>query len=250
MNIQNLISHNNRHGAFAPQTVVRPREQVEEQIKLAIFSGALAIGAKLPSEVTLAEQFSVSRTTIREALRSLATNRLIYKVPGAGGGSFVKSVDHHSLGVVLLEGIENLIQLGSIEQYEAWAMREILEVPAARLAAVNRSSAEIAFLKEIIENEIKAEVNHPQVPEWDVQFHSTIAQASGNRVLFCLTFALHRSTEPVNKLVLSPEVGRITVQQHREVLAAIVAQDPDRAEVAIRNHLTYLRSHQRNQAAS
>src|ERR1700689_745140 len=84
--------------AFAPIPVLRPREQVEEQIRAAILSGLLDVGSKLPSEAVLANQFSVSRTTVREALRSLATKSLIEKIPGPAGGTFVRKVDHWSLG--------------------------------------------------------------------------------------------------------------------------------------------------------
>jgi DNA-binding transcriptional MocR family regulator len=79
--------------AFQPSRVRRPREQVEEQIREAILSGAFRQGDKLPSETQLAEQFSVSRTTVREALRALAAAGLISKVPGVAGGSFVQSVE-------------------------------------------------------------------------------------------------------------------------------------------------------------
>ena len=231
---------------FAPIPVLRPREQVEEQIRSAILSGRLGIGAKLPSEATLASEFSVSRTTIREALRSLATKGLIDKVPGAGGGSFVKSVDHRSLGMVLREGLENLLQLGTIQPEEAGYVRQILEPPSARLAALMRTDADLAVLRETVEQESEASVDDPRVPMLDVQFHSTIAHASGNRVLWCLIFALHRASEPVTQLDLSAEVGKSTVLQHRSILTAIADKDPDAAEAAIVEHLVYLRGHQRH----
>src|SRR5689334_18541438 len=77
--------------------VVRPRQQVEDRIRQAILEGELKTGERLPSESELARQFAVSRTTVREALRALSTQNLIEKVPGAGGGSFVRAVDHQSL---------------------------------------------------------------------------------------------------------------------------------------------------------
>jgi len=230
---------------FAPIPVLRPRQQVEEQIRAAILTGKLQIGSKLPSEATLAQEFSVSRTTIREALRALATQGLIDKVPGAGGGSFVRSVDHRSLGFVLREGIENLLQLGTIETSEAGHVRQLLEVPAVRLAAQNRTPGELEKMEEIIERESSATVDDPDVSSLDVQFHSTIAQASGNRVLWCLIFALHRASEPVSNLDLSPEVGKDTVRQHRQILKGIRDEDPDAAESAIVTHLSYLQAHER-----
>ena len=134
-----IDEHEALDASFAPIPVLRPREQVEEQLKGAILSGQLEVGSRLPSETVLAAEFSVSRTTVREALRSLATKGLIEKTPGAGGGSFVRNVDHWSLGRVVHEGMQNLLQLGTIQETEASDVRYMLEVPAARLAAQNRT---------------------------------------------------------------------------------------------------------------
>src|SRR6266545_4406719 len=149
---------------FAPVPVLRPREQVEEQVRQAILSGQLEIGAKLPSEAALAAKFSVAGATVREALRSLATSGLISKVPGSGGGSFVRSVDHWSLGRVVLEGMQNLLQLGTIEAGEASDVRHMLEVPAARLAAENRTEADIRVLERIVQQLSVTSHEDPTVP--------------------------------------------------------------------------------------
>lgn len=225
------------------QKVLRPREQVEERVRLKILSGELKSGDLLPPEAELARQFSVSRTTLREALRSLTTQGLIYKVPGSRGGNFVKSVDHHSLGSVVIDSVHNLLKLGSIDFTEVAEVRQYLEVPAVRLAATNRTEEDLERLRDIERRQKAASVDDPEVPKLDEQFHSLIAQASGNRVLASFVAALHHETEPVHYLDLSPEVGRATVRQHTAIVNAIAAQDPDAAEVAIVDHLTYLRSH-------
>jgi len=231
--------------SFSPVPVMRPREQVEEQLRAAILSGQLPIGAKLGSEAALAVEFSVSRTTVREALRSLATQGLINKVPGSGGGSFVRSVDHQSFGHVLREGIENLLQLGTIERREASAVRLLLEVPAVRLAAQKATPDDIAALERILERLKAAPIDHPDIPLLDVEFHTSIARASGNRVLSSLIFALHRATEPVRHLELTKEVGRQSHRQHSQILDAIRLHDPDAAEQALVTHLAYLDEHPR-----
>lgn len=240
---ETLSSTDTEMRTFSPRQVLRPREQVEEQIRSAILSGELRSGDRLPNEATLAQQFSVSRTTVREALRALSTQNLIYKVPGAGGGTFVRSVDHQSLGVVLQESMHNLLQLGGIAFAEVAIVRQHLEVPSVRLAALHRTEEDLANLRRIVDAERVASVNDPSVPDLDAQFHGTIARASGNRVLAAFVHALHRETEPVHYLDLSPEVGRTTVRQHQKIMKAIVEQDPNAAERAIIEHLTYLREH-------
>jgi GntR family transcriptional regulator, transcriptional repressor for pyruvate dehydrogenase complex len=231
------------HGRVIGQRVLRPREQVEERVRTMILEGELGIGERLPSEAELARQFNVSRTTIREALRSLHAQNLIDKVPGSGGGSFVRSVDHRSLGALLQESLHNLLQLGTLGWTEVAMVRQYLEVPSARLAAVHRSEDDLAVLAEVVDRQKHITVDDPEVPDLDAQFHAAIADASGNRVLAAFVHALHRETEPVHYLDLSPEVGRETVRQHRAILKALEAGNPDAAETAVVEHLTYLRDH-------
>jgi DNA-binding FadR family transcriptional regulator len=223
--------------------VLRPRQQVQQTIKAAILSGELKSGEALPPEAELARQFSVSRTTLREALRELSSEHLITKVPGAGGGNFIKSVDYTSLATVMTESVENLLALGSIQFDEVADVRRYLEVPAVRLAAANRSEEDLESLTSIVASQKSASVDDPGIPELDRHFHVGIARASGNRVLSACVSALHHATEPVHYLDLSPEVGRESVRQHTAVLRAIEQHDAEEAESAIVDHLTYLQRH-------
>jgi len=223
--------------------VLRPRRQVEEQIRSAILSGELRSGERLPSEAELARQFDVSRNTVREALHGLATQNLIKKVPGAGGGSFVRSVDYESLGTVLSESMQSLLALGRIEFEEVALVRQHLEVPAVRLAAARRTEEDVERLRGIVDSQKSISIEDPGVPKLDAQFHTEIAKVSRNRVLAAFVSALHQQTEPIRYLDLSSEVGQTTVRQHRAIVAAIAKGDADAGEQAIIEHLTYLRQH-------
>ncbi len=223
--------------------VLRPRQQVEDQIKAAILSGALLPGARLPGEIELGRQFAVSRTTVREALRSLSTQNLISTTPGAGGGSFVRSIDHSALRRALVDSVHNLLAVGSIEFEEVAIVRQHLEIPAVRLAAEHRTAEDLAELHQVVALQKSISVEDPRVPTLDEQFHGAIARASGNRVLAAFVSALHIQTEPVRYLDLSPEVGRTTVRQHQRIVRAIADRRADEAELAMVEHLTYLREH-------
>ncbi|GAA5149526.1 FadR/GntR family transcriptional regulator [Pseudonocardia eucalypti] len=225
------------------QKVVRPRAQVEQKIRAAIVSGELRGGERLPPEAELSRQFGVSRTTVREALRSLCAEGLITKSPGVRGGSFVKQVDHQSLGSTLAESLQVRLQLGTLRADEVAMVRQYLEVPAARLAAANRSARNLAALREVVAREKTIEADDPEVSELDARFHSTIAAASGNRAIAAFVHALHAATEPVGDLDLSPEAAQQTVRQHQAILAAIDAGDPDEAETAMVEHLSFRREH-------
>lgn len=231
-----------RDGQFIQlgRAVLRPREQVEQRIKAAILSGELESGDLLPPETELARQFNVSRTTLREALRVLTSQRLIRKVPGARGGNFVQSVDPESLGVVVIETVDNLMAMGTIGFDEVADVRRYLEIPSVRAAAKMRTDEDIEELRSIIARQRTASVDDPEIPELDRLFHSGIAKASGNRVLASFVAALHHCTEPVHYLDLSPDVGRETVKQHGRIFHAIENGDPDAGEEAIVEHLNYL----------
>ncbi|GAA0623752.1 FadR/GntR family transcriptional regulator [Sporichthya brevicatena] len=230
--------------AFSVMAVQRPRQQVETQIREAIRSGVLGPGHKLPSEMALAQDFGVSRTTVREALRTLVADGLVQKVPGAGGGSFVRSLNHESFSEELGQDLENLLRVGSFGYQEASQVRRFLEVPAARLAAQNRTEEHLVTLRQIIAEEKSISHDDPAVPDLDVRFHSAISEASGNRVVAAFVSALHQVAQPVDHLHLDAEVGRRTVRQHVAIVRAIENGDPKAAEQAMLTHLDYLEKHQ------
>ncbi|TQC43952.1 FadR family transcriptional regulator [Rhodococcus sp. WS4] len=225
--------------------VLRPREQVEDALRQAVLDGQLRTGDRLPPETELARQFSVSRSTIREALSALETQGLIRKTPGAGGGSFVQAVDHTSLGQILQESMHNLLRLGSVSFHEVAMARQHLEIPAAVLAAEHRTTADLEELHAILAEQKRRTVDDPLIAALDAQFHIAIARMSGNRILASLVYALHRESEPVGYLDLSPDLGRDTFTQHQRIVKAIIDQNPKAAEQAITEHLGYLRDHMR-----
>ncbi|HVW42925.1 MAG TPA: FadR/GntR family transcriptional regulator [Amycolatopsis sp.] len=225
---------------FKATRVVRPRKQVEEQIRQAILSGQFAQGDKLPTETDLAERFAVSRPTIREALQALADAGLVHKVPGAAGGSFVRSVNHEALGKMLHESMSNILRLGSLDIGEVTEMRRMLEIPAARLAAEHREKSHLVAMRQVIARQSAITLEDPDIPELDATFHSTVADASGNRLLAAFVGSLHLVTRPARFLELSPEVGRCTIRQHKAIFKAIESTDADAAGSAMSEHLDYV----------
>src|SRR3954451_15336498 len=130
-------------GRFTVKQVTRPRAQVEQQIKEAILSGHFSQGDKLPPETQLAEQFGVSRPTVREALGALVSEGLIRKIPGVAGGSFVNSVTTDSLSQMLSESMDTIVRIGALSIDEITEVRRVLEIPAAQWAARNRTQDDI-----------------------------------------------------------------------------------------------------------
>jgi DNA-binding FadR family transcriptional regulator len=87
-------------------------------------------------------------------------------------------------------------------------------------------------------------VDDPDIPVLDMELHTRIAIASGNRVLACLVFALHRPSERARRLsTLTPELGRESHRQHMHIVDAIRTHDPAAAQDAMMQHLAYLDEH-------
>ncbi|WP_106815060.1 FadR/GntR family transcriptional regulator [Microbacterium timonense] len=221
---------------FTPDRVRRPREQVEKQLRDAIVSGTFKKGERLPSEATLAQDFQVSRTTVREALRVLVSEGLISKVPGAGGGSFVQNVDHDSLRNLLSGSLETILKFGALTLDEVTVVRRLLEVPAARLAADHRTPEQAAELQTLIarQDAIVADSGRdsrdPEQFEIGQSIYTIVGEASGNRLLGSFIAAISQVTIGVYMRELPADEAEQAREVTRSLVDAIVAGDADLAE--------------------
>ncbi|MEW1649064.1 FCD domain-containing protein [Streptomyces sp. NPDC091219] len=234
--------------SFTPEPVRRPREQVEKQLRDAIVSSSFKGGDRLPSEAELAREFQVSRSTVREALRVLVAEGLISKVPGAGGGSFVQSVDHDSLKSLLSGSLETILKFGSLSIDEVNAVRRMLEVPAAREAAEHRTDAQVAELEHLIQRQdemVRMETDRRDPAFYDLgqSIYSLVAEASGNRLLASFVSAMAGVTIPVYMRDLPLQDAEAVREGTRALVAAIVARNADGAEAAMIAQLDMLRRH-------
>src|SRR5207253_6225210 len=110
-------------------------EQVAERLRTLVVGGTLQPGSRLPNEEVLAREFGVSRATLREALRSLAAQDLIRTAKGAGGGSFVTLPSVEGVSSFVHSSITLMADANDVSLEDLLEARELLEVPAARLAA-------------------------------------------------------------------------------------------------------------------
>lgn len=199
-------------------------EAVFTDLRLAIEKGDPAIGAKLPSEAAMASRYGVSRSVIREALRSCETLGLTRT--HTGKGTFVIS-----------DVVASDLTVGDFSGRDLLEARPHIEVPAAGLAAARRSSADLATLHRLAK--AMATTEDPQ--EWvdlDAQFHSAIASASGNRVFISvlgnLRDALRRQSEALNLVTHRRDRSN---REHSAILVAIDAGSRTDSERAMATHL-------------
>jgi GntR family transcriptional repressor for pyruvate dehydrogenase complex len=207
--------------------------RIRAEILRVLAERALAPGDRLPSERELAAALHVSRPSVREAVRSLqAEGRLVVR---HGQGVYVAEP---AAGRRLRESMAELDHsLG-----ELFAMREILEVPAARWAAQRKDAAALAAVQEAydqLEVALHRDVlDYDELQRLDAGFHLRIVQASGNRLLEQTQAVLHDLLRTGMRTTLAVP-GRIKRSRadHERILTALHAGDSATAARAARDHV-------------
>ena len=204
------------------------------QIQHHIQDEGLEPGDFLGREEDLAGSFGVSRPTLREALKLLASGNLIRASKGPGGGIFVAHTADEGMGRSLSDAIAMMLETGSVTLEELLDARLLLEVPLAGRAAYLSDEDDLAAMRAALEA--------GSVAELDAEFHRAIAAAAGNRMLQALTGWIFEILEPsLNEAVEGAIVESAIVEQHEALLHAIEKGDATRAERAMKDHLLYLR---------
>jgi GntR family transcriptional repressor for pyruvate dehydrogenase complex len=216
-------------------------EQVADQLRELILRGELPVGGRLPSESALAAGFGVSRATVREALRVLAAQSLIRTAKGPAGGSYVTlpTVDHISAFVHTNVGLLTRTRQVSLE--ELLEARELLEVPAARLAAQRRSNADLERLRGCVAPD---QLALPVSEQFDRNrdFHATVLEACGNALFTIAALPIFSVLQTnLRRSGLGRQFHRGIHDQHLRIIDAVAAGDADGAETEMREHLRWLR---------
>jgi DNA-binding FadR family transcriptional regulator len=214
---------------FKPAQPVRTYESIVQQIEDAIYSGDLQPGDRLPSERDLVAQFGVSRASIREALRVLASSGLIRSRPGdpSGGAEILPSssasLERSLMGLVRMEQLK----LGVLVEF-----RMVIEGAATYLAAGMRTNDDLQAMREAharMEAEIGRDVE--AFARADADFHQVVATSAGNELLTaCNAVSRGMMMKMIgDKLAMvedTVELQRETWERHGRVLKAIEEGDP------------------------
>jgi DNA-binding FadR family transcriptional regulator len=214
---------------------------VAEQLRLRVVDGTLEPGSRLPNEEVLAREFGVSRATLREALRLLGAENLIRTAKGAGGGSFVTvpSADH--LSESLRSGLGRLAHAEHVTLEELLEARELLEVPAARLAARRRAEEDVERLRESIPSE-PLRLGTQEQFVYNRDFHAVVIESCGNTMLSIAAQPIFQVLQThLSRSKLGRDWHRSINEHHRSIAAAIEAGDEDAAGEQMYDHLEYLR---------
>lgn len=195
----------------------------------------LQIGDKLPNEYILAEDLQVGRSTLREAIRMLVSRNIVEVRQGSG--TYIKSLVDASENPFGFEEVEDYLKLTR----DLFEMRFLLEPRMAELAAINIKDEEIIVLEKLMlanEEEIKANREDNKHRELDIQFHSAIAEASGNLAMQQLIPIIIQSINLYDDYFTSNEIMDQTILAHRNIFRSIKNRNASAAHDAMVIHLS------------
>ena len=204
-------------------------EQVASEIQHYIQREGLGPGDFLGREEDLAADFGVSRPTLREALKLLASGNLIRASKGPGGGIFVALTADQGMSRSLSNAIAMMLETNAVTLQELLEARLVLEVPLAGQAAHRADAGTVRELRAALAAEDEAAL------------HRIVAATAGNRMVQAFTDWVFEVLQPsLMEVIGSAVVQSALVEQHEALIAAIEKGDAPRAERAMKEHLLYL----------
>ncbi|MCH8501307.1 MAG: pyruvate dehydrogenase complex transcriptional repressor PdhR [Aliidiomarina sp.] len=210
------------------------------QIESMIVSGTWSPGEKLPSERELANQFQVSRPSLREAIQKLEVKGLVNR--RQGGGTYVAGALDQQVSEPLFE----LLARHPESQFDLLEFRHALEGVSAFYAAMRGTDSDLQHIAQSFAQISQvAEQTIDQQAEALMQFYTSIAEASHNVVLLHLVRGMRdllKENMRRNLQVLSERSDvRQQLQVHRQgIVDAIIAREPEQARDACHQHLAYI----------
>jgi GntR family transcriptional repressor for pyruvate dehydrogenase complex len=206
-------------------------EEVAKRLERLILE-EMRSGDKLPPERQLAEMFSVSRSSIREAIRTLEMMGLVARRQGAG--TVVRELSAESIVVP----ISNVLMRKRESVAELLDVRKMIEPPLAARAALHATADEIAELEEILRRQGEKVGRGELTIDEDSEFHYGIALAADNTVVLQVLDVLMDLLRETRERSLQVE-GRLqkSFAGHQRILAALKRRDAAAAEAAMRRHV-------------
>jgi GntR family transcriptional repressor for pyruvate dehydrogenase complex len=222
-------------------------EAISGDIRARVSRGDLKPGHKLQSERDLAEKYGVSRSAVREALRSLERGGVIELRKGPKGGTFIR----HANSDLVTQSLNDVLDFGGISIASLTESRTIVLSAVVRLACERGTEADFDRLEESIAltQRLSKEGNLVQRRLQLLDFYRLLGHATRNEVMVILVSAL---TDLVLKLMEQYKVGPrpTTVSTHRQIVRSLRLGEADEAVRLMANHLDKLHAYFSKSAAS
>ncbi|GAB1694231.1 FadR/GntR family transcriptional regulator [Krasilnikovia sp. M28-CT-15] len=210
-----------------------------DELRTEITSGRLRPGERLPPEPELCIRSGVSRSTVREALRLLASQHLIITTRGVTGGSFVAHPDAEQICEGLTTGLTLLTNSAAVGVTDVLELRIALEVPAASMAARRRTDSDVALMHAAMFDPVGDDA--ARMCSAASAFHAVVCKATRNPLFELVTRPVYDASCGDDVIRDLPEGYWAQVDEdHRELLARILAYDAEGAAAAARIHLDHI----------
>lgn len=229
-----LPAQNTAHRALPVQKVNREglSEQIVEQLQELIFEKHLRSGSRLPGERELCEQFGVSRTVIREATKVLAQRGMLVIEPGRGTYVTLPAEQDVARSITLFARARDVSFVNLVE------VRRALEPEIAELAAARATETHRQRLRACIEVMDRSLADPEAYVAADQEFHSVLAEATGNDILIAITGVIVNLAQNARRLMFAiPEAPKRGQGFHRKILECILASDGACARSTMFEHL-------------
>jgi GntR family transcriptional regulator, transcriptional repressor for pyruvate dehydrogenase complex len=226
---------------FRPIKTPRAFEEIAEQIRMELSNRHLRPGDRLPAERALAEQFGVSRNTLREALRSLENSGLLRLQKGASGGAFVRE----STGDAIVTGLRDMFHLGAIAPEHLTEARVLIESIAVRAACERATAEDVEALKSNIaaaERAGREKINFYEQAAIHLDFHRIIARATKNPVMVIVMEALLDVMQHFIQAI-GQQRNPWVLPSRRRFIRHFEARESDAAVAEMEQHLERLNRH-------
>lgn len=225
-------------------------EAVMRRMETALLDGTWPAGSRLPGERVLAEQYGVSRNTVREAIQRLSARGLLQSRRGAG----VFATDRLRAGIASPWG--QLVADHPALRDDILEFRRVLEGATAHFAALRANATDIARIRSLLRELEQARARDDKQGEAraDAQLHDAIALASHNTMFLHLhtsVIGLLREHITINGTDLRSEDREASDQlliQHRALCDAICNARPEEARTAMHTHIDFVRNRVRSEA--
>ena len=207
-------------------------ELVVQRIKELLESGELKAGSRLPPERELADRLSISRPSLRTALKALSVMGIIRAKPGAG--TYIAD----SLPEVFTEPMRFMTLINNTSDEELFEARLIIEAGLAELAAERATITDLKTLANELATMRAAVGDAEKFLIHDVRFHQAIARAAGNKVMSGVMDTVAELLYHTRRQTIGGAKDfQDTLEGHLKIIEAIKKRDPKRAKEAITNHL-------------
>lgn len=222
---------------YTPVQSERLYEQIVQQIEHSIVTGELKIGDQLPSERELAEQFAVSRTAVREAIKALREKGLVEIL--VGRGTFIAN----GTSDLVRDSLNLLVKFDSAKGFlHLVEVREIMEPEIAALAATRITEEYLTAMQDAMDKMEASMGNIEEFVEADLDFHLALAEATQNPIIPALLDPIIDLMREQRILItLVKGVAQHGQYNHKIIIEAIKRKDPAAAREAMRRHLEQIR---------